>query len=320
MFDSRMFQPAELEYIRRDFDPNGIRAIRCRESELILGIGPREQFQELLATLGWPGPAVYLLFGPAEQPWGREGTALDPAERIPEHWRDPELAGCNRVCIFAGTRLTEGVAKVVECLLARQLGHVRAFEHRSRGPAMPGVHPAEWQAGYSAFLHLRSLAPAVAIQGLEPRETGDVASFRSSLEGFRVHGSRTVFDLRRDFLPEARSVRGPLYRSAWGDYLAAAVQKDARNWVLLAGSEIRKQAVDSASPFLHKLREDLVASGQAAPVQGFPDRLLLMVDLSFRSRDALNKSFRGGGGRDRWVPVASFGRNAEFGSRLEIAR
>jgi hypothetical protein len=321
VFDSQSFQPGELAYVRRDFDPDGIRAVRCPVSGLTFGTALREQLPELLATLGDPGPAVYLLHGhDGARAWVREGVALDPGARIPQHWRDPDLATCHRISVFAGARLTEATAKIVECLLARQLGHVQAVDHRSRGAAMPCLEPADWQAGYAAVLHLRSLAPAIAIQFLEPTGRSDVASFRNCLEGYRAHGARTVVDLRRELLQDPRPLRGQLYQSTWGDYKAVAMQKDAHGWVLLAGSEIRRQAVESAPTSLGAGRARRGVHKRAAPVKGFPDRLLLHCDLTFGSRDALNKAFRGGGGRDRWKPLPGFGPSPGLSASREPRR
>lgn len=313
MFDSQLFQPGKLDYFRVDFSPQGVRAVRDPVSGFTLATGPRDRLHDILGSSDSGGAVVYLLEGQTDDGrWAREGLSLDASERIPAHWRNDLLATCDRISVFTSPTLTKGVAEAVECLLARQLAHVQQVDHLSAGPTMPRhLQLADWKVAYGAFLHLRSMAPALSIAFLEPDSARDIASFQRSIQGYSKQTIQTVHELRSRILPHGRAVQGMLYRSVWGDYRASALQHSG-HCVLLAGSQIRKKASKSAHHSLHAKREKLFKAKELEEVAGFPDRALLRVDLKFRSHDAVNKFFRGGGGRDRWEQVTGLRGDKRF--------
>jgi hypothetical protein len=321
MFDSRsFFHPgsSRASVLRLDGDPGGVCAICCEATGLALTSAPRERVGELFRKVGSDRqalcpdqPAVYLLEGRAAdgRAIAREGKSLHPRQRLPDHWGDHAKDFCARVLVFTGPPITEKIAQVIECLVARQLRHVKRAEHCSDGPTMPTAAPYDWLAGYFAFLTLRSLAPALAIDYLEPRDASDVASFANSRAGFEARAVTAILEGQSD--RGAPRPNGALRQMQWGDY-ATVAERRADGWLLCAGSEIKKVAAESTRVWHRTVRAELMQGRGAVEVLGFPDRLALRVDYPLPSLVAVTKFVRGTlAGEANWQQFAGADDSAE---------
>ena len=282
--------------------------LRSRNLPLAFGVAPLSQYQGLVRRLNAEAlQCVYLLLGEAAHgPIARGGRTGEPLIRLATHLARSDFRHFKRVAMVAGRKLTEDDVKAFECLLARQIAAVNAENERSKGPEMVKVLPCAWNAGLDAFLFLRWALSNFGITFLEPASPQHPAAYWACKKGIRDRWAPGAFDFRKTLVARGSIVRGPRLELDHGDFITVT-EKRGEVYSLLAGSEIRATPVSSARKSDRLARLELINSGRATHVRGYPDRLELLVDLEVGySLDKLTKFvFGNAGGPNRWRPLES---------------
>jgi hypothetical protein len=284
--------------------PPEFRVVRCKGTAMVFGHAPLFRYAELVKRLNASdSQCVYLLEGGhGDQKTAREGRTGDPIARLACHHNNLEYRHFDRVAILAGQNLTENDVKGLECLVARQIAAVGRARHHSRGAEMPEVSGEAWSNARDAFLFFRRAAQLAGIDYLEPLSRCHAAAYWSSASGIQERWLPGAVEMRKSQIVRKRSDCGPVLDLKWGDFIAVAENRDGIMW-LLAGSEIRTNAVASAGKRHSAARASLFAAGQAVAVRGYPDRLELLVDYEVGfSMDAVTKFVVGSKASDgeRW--------------------
>jgi len=283
-----------------------IAILRSKALPLVFATAPFHEYRSLIHRLNAEAAqCVYLLIGDLNgQPVAREGRTGGAFARLAMHLANPEFRHFTDVAVIAGPHLNENDVKALECLIARQIAAVGAVRHQSKGAEMVNASAGAWNNALDAFIFFRDAARIVGIDFLEPDSPQHPAAYWACKKGIRDRWAPGAFDFRKSLVARGSAFRGPRLELDRGDFITIAEKRGGAYW-LLAGSEIRATAVSSARKSDRLARLDLISSGRATHVRGFPDRLELLVDLEVGySVDKLTKFvFANAGGPNRWQPL-----------------
>jgi len=281
--------------------------LRAPEHSLVFSVAPLEQHQALVRRLKADSyHCVYVLMGELnDRPVARGGKTEKPLARLGTHLGTPELRHLTNVAVIAGpkNKFNEKDLAALECLVLRQIAAVGAVNPGSNGPEMLKFEPVVWNKALDAFLFLRWGLKRARISFLEPLLPQHPASLIATAIGIRERWAPNAFETRKTLVAEGGEVRGEKLDFDHGDYITIAEKRGDAYW-LLAGSEIRATAFASARPKDRDARSELLSSGHAAHVRGFPDRIELLVDRKVGfSEDRLTKFVMGTAGcPNHWRP------------------
>jgi len=295
--------PSNFQFAH-DWSP-ALPIMRCSTHPLAFGTAPLQEFQTLVRRLGAEHfKSVYLLLGQSgERLVARGGKTKNLLARLGTHLGTAGLRHFTRVAVVTGEGLDDNDVAALECLLLRQIEALGVANPGSMGPELLTSTPVAWNNALTAFMFMRWALEKVRIGLLEPRSPQHPASLIVSQSGISERWAPAAFETRKNLIGERGIRRGPRLDFARGDYITIAEARGEDFW-LLAGSEIRATAVASARRKDKEARSEMLNSGRAAYVRGFPDRLELLVDRKIgQSVDRLTKFVLGSaGGPKSWRP------------------
>jgi len=275
------------------------------EHSLAFGVAPRAEYQSLIRRLGADGlHSVYVLVGQTNgRPVARAGMTKDPHDRLATHLRSFDLEHLTHVAVVAGSEFKVDDAAALECIVLRQIDAMGVVNPGSEGPGWLNFAPDVWNRALTAFLFLRWGLEKARIKLLEPASPQHPASLISSAIGIRERWAPNAYDLRKNLVGGGGTAGADKIHFDLGDYITVAEKRGQDYWIL-AGSEIRATTFSSAREKDRKDRDNLLKSGHATQVRGFPDRIELLVDWRVgSSEDRLTKFVMATAGRQKcWHP------------------
>lgn len=298
--------------------PTGFRLLQSDVSPLVLLVAPRWDVQSLLARPEIVGAAAYVLIGRDKS--GKTiyvvyfGESLDPKDRIPRHFLNAAKAAfvseiiaiCGRGDGFGKDRLLQFQHRLT--MVAEDVGHARVV--RGNTPAAPRRSEIEDAIGDRLFADLRCMMIAAGCRILEsdrspagaerdePADRPDaeeaapepIAPEPAASEAAAPRTERTQESVDEGQpAPQGKSPRieNGTYKINRERLWAMAVVNGSV--VLRAGSEIRKEPVETCPSWVVDLREEVRARGLFAPIVDADDRWRLIADLPMTSLSTAGK-------------------------------
>ena len=297
--------PSELRATSLTTTPH-LFILEASKLPLKFGVAPLRDYQALVRRLGAENfQSVYLLLGESEgRLVARGGKTKDPLTRLGTHSGTIDLQHFTHVALVAGPALDEDSVAALEVLVLRQIEAVGAVNPGSKGPEMLKLAPAAWSNALDSFLFFRWALTRSRITLLEPDAAHHPASLLASASGISDRWKPNAVEARKSLISEGGAIRGATLDFNHGDFISIAEIRGDEYW-LLAGSEIRSNAVPCARKKDRHARDEMLAAGHAAPVRGFPDRLEMLVDrMVGYSEDRLTKFVLGSAcSENHWRPL-----------------
>lgn len=288
-----------------DSKATGFRLIQSDVSPLVLLVAPKGARGQLLARPEIAGAAAYVLIGRDKS--GKSfyqvyfGETLDPKDRIPRHFVDDTksafvteiIAICARGDGLGKHRLLQFQHRLT--MVAEDVGQARVV--RGNAPIAPLRSEVEDGIGNRLFADLRCMMIAAGCRILE--------SDRPQIEQERVEGEEMPQQPERTRAPEqpvddqqattAKSltprIEDGTYRVARDNLWAMAVIDGSV--VLRAGSEVRKDPVETCPGWVVELRDSVRKTRKLVAIPEDDTKLRLNEDLVMTSLSTAGKFVTG---------------------------